>query len=68
MQLTRDQKFELIGGIFGAAIAYGGVALGVMIGWFRLGVLLLVLTVPFGVVLGWCLAKVLKLSIELLDD
>ena len=68
MRLSRNQKFELTGGIFGAAIAYGGVALGVILGWLRFGIVLLVITVPAGVVLGWLLARLLKFSSQLLDD
>jgi type III secretory pathway component EscS len=68
MPLSRDQKFELTGGIFGVAIAYGGVALGLFLGWLRFGILLLVVTVPAGVVLGWLLARLLQFSSRLLDD
>jgi ethanolamine transporter EutH len=68
VSLTRDQKFELIGGLSGAAIAYGGVALGVSAGWFNLGVLLLVVTVPVGVTLGWLLAKLLKVAAGILNE
>jgi uncharacterized membrane protein len=66
--LSREKKFELIGGLSGAAIAYGGVALGLAIGWFRFGVLLLVITVPLGVVLGWVMAEGLKFASKLLND
>ena len=62
MALTRDQRFELIGGLFGAAIAYVGVAVGVMAGWFKLGVFLLVVSVPVGVILGWAMVKLLKVA------
>jgi hypothetical protein len=66
--LSRDQKFELIGGITGAAIAYGGVALGLFLGWLRFGILLLVLTVPAGVVLGWLFARVLQFAARALNE
>jgi hypothetical protein len=66
--LSREQKLELIGGISGAAIAYAGVALGAALGWLQLGVLLLVVTIPAGVILGWCVAKLLKLAVAILDE
>jgi hypothetical protein len=68
MKLNREQAFELAGGLSGAAVAYGGVAFGAAAGWFRLGILLLVVTVPLGVLVRWMVAQMGKLAARLLDD
>jgi DMSO reductase anchor subunit len=68
VSLSRDQKFELFGGLFGAAIAYGGVALGLFLGWLNFGILLLVLTVPGGVIFGWIMAKLLQYTARTFSD
>ena len=68
MDLSRDQKLELVGGLMGAAAAYGGVAFGVIVGWLRLGILLLVVTVPLGVVFGWIVARLLQFAARVLEE
>ena len=58
MRVSREQFFEGVGGLFGAAIAFGYFALASSVAG-RAGTLVLVLSVPVGVVLGWLLAKLL---------
>jgi hypothetical protein len=66
--VTREQKFEAIGGLAGAAIAYIGVAIGSAAGWFQLGVLSLVVGVPTGVVFGWIVVKALTTGSRILRE
>ena len=68
MALSREKKFELIGGLFGLAIAYGGVIIGIAVGWVRFGIALLAVTVPAGVVLGWLLANLLAFGARTLEE
>jgi hypothetical protein len=66
--MTRDQKYELVGGLAGAALAYSGVVIASLAGWFQLGVLSLVVTVPAGVVFGWLVAKILAAATKVLQE
>jgi hypothetical protein len=66
--MTREQKFEAVGGLAGAAVAYFGVAVASAIGWVQLGLLSLVITVPAGVVFGWIVAKLLSTGSRILRE
>ena len=67
MKLSPNQWFEAVGGLFGAsiALAYFGLA-----SWAvgRVGILILAVSVPAGVVLGWLLARLLAFVHRMLSE
>ncbi len=67
MNLSKNQWFEAVGGVFGAAIAFLYYALA---SWAvgRAGILALVVGVPVGVVLGSLLVKLLVFAHRLISE
>ena len=67
MRLKPEGWAQIAGGILALGIAYGGMALGVF-SFGRAGKVLLVVSVPVGVVFGWALIKILNFLHRILSE
>lgn len=68
MPWTKEQKYEAIGGAAGVVLAYLCIGIGALLGVVRVGIALLVLTVPAGLVLGYAVIYLLRFRDRMLDD
>ena len=66
--MDKQHRDEFVGGLLGLAIAFAGVLIGAAVGWVKLGIAALVITVPAGVIAGWSAIRLLGMARRILDD